>query len=195
MTSEQLAEHVKPMLEEYAESVAVDHGEVVVSVAAENLLDVCTKLRNAESPFDYFSFMTAIDRGETFELVYRLRSFALNAEIFVTTSVPREKPEIDSVVPVWEGADWHERECYDLFGVTFRNHPDLRRILLPDDWDGYPLRKDYVSPHEREPDGEKDARLMLAKRADALAEQTRAARPEPAPQEPESTNDKGSSNQ
>ena len=178
MTPEQLGDHVRQTLGDLAETVAVEHGEVIVTFPPDAVRDVCTKLREGDSSFDYFSFMTAVDRQETFELVYRLRSFALNEEILLTTSVPREQPVIDSVVSIWEGADWHERECYDLFGVTFRDHPDPRRILLPDDWEGHPLRKDYVSPHESEPEDAKDARFMLAEAADHTAEETRAARPE-----------------
>ncbi len=63
--------------------------------------------------------------------------------ILMELELPRDKPEVDSVSAIWKGADWHEREVFDLFGVHFRGHPDLRRILMPDDWEGYPLRKDF----------------------------------------------------
>ena len=184
MTPEELAEHVRDRLGDRAEGVEVEHGQVVATCAVAAVRDVCGELLSGEPRFEYFSFMTAVDRNETFEVVYRLRSFALNAEVTVRTSVPRAKPEMDSVVLLWEGADWHERECAEMFGITFRDHPDPRHILLPDEWQGYPLRKDYVSPHESAPDDEKTARFMLNQRADEVAEKVRAARP-PAEEAPD----------
>jgi NADH-quinone oxidoreductase subunit C len=78
---------------------------------------------------------------------YHLESTSLKHKVILKVSTGREKPEIPSVVEIWKGADWHEREAYDLFGIIFLNHPDLRRILMPYDWEyGYPLRKDYENP-------------------------------------------------
>jgi NADH-quinone oxidoreductase subunit C len=87
--------------------------------------------------------VTAVDWGDEFELVYRMRSRELQVGMFLKTRVPRENPRIESVTSLWPGAEWHEREVFDLFGIVFEGHPDLRRILLPDDWEGHPLRKDY----------------------------------------------------
>ena len=78
-----------------------------------------------------------------FEVVYSLYSITHGHEFRLRAQVPEEKPVIDSATPVWRGASWPERECYDLMGIEFANHPDLRRILLPDDWQGHPLRKEY----------------------------------------------------
>jgi NADH-quinone oxidoreductase subunit C len=72
-----------------------------------------------------------------------MRSRELQVGMFLKTRVPREDARIESVTSLWPGAEWHEREVYDLFGIVFEGHPDLRRILLPDDWEGHPLRKDY----------------------------------------------------
>ena len=80
--------------------------------------------------------------------VYDLWSFELRHAIAVKVFTPREKPSIPSVVDLWSAADWHEREAYDLFGIDFPGHPDLRRILCADDWEGFPLRKDYPFPRE-----------------------------------------------
>ena len=80
--------------------------------------------------------------------VYDLWSFDHRHGIAVKVYCPREDPHIPSVVHLWPAADWHEREAYDLFGIIFDGHPDLRRILCADDWEGYPLRKDYVFPRE-----------------------------------------------
>jgi NADH:ubiquinone oxidoreductase subunit C len=77
------------------------------------------------------------------EMVYHLFSFTNNLEITIKVILDRDKPEIDSVTPIWPGANWQERETYDLLGVYFNNHPDLRRILCPSDWEGHPLKKDY----------------------------------------------------
>jgi NADH-quinone oxidoreductase subunit C len=75
--------------------------------------------------------------------VYHLFSTITKKRIRLKAPVWENKPEIDSVTPVWCGANWHERECFDMFGIVFKGHPDLRRILMPDDWEGHPLRKDY----------------------------------------------------
>ncbi len=96
-----------------------------------------------EQGFAYFSFLTAIDWKDKIDLVYHLVDPDLNTKTFIKTSIERKKPEIDSVVSIWRGANWPEREVYDLFGVSFKGHPNLKRLLLPDDWKGHPLLKDY----------------------------------------------------
>lgn len=103
----------------------------------------CEKL--CKAGFDYLLLMTAVDypAENRFELVYALTNFTDGREISLVTSIPRDQPEIDTVSDVWATANWHEREVFDLYGVRFRNHPDLRRILLDDTWEGHPLRKDY----------------------------------------------------
>ena len=96
--------------------------------------------------FDYLADITAIDWRDRIEVVYQLTNLASNAKVALRVDLDRDKPELDSVTSVWKGADYQEREVYDLMGVVFKGHPDLRRILLPEDWEGYPLRKDYVIP-------------------------------------------------
>jgi len=93
--------------------------------------------------FDRFGFVTAVDFGDDFELVYRLQAPAFGVGLFLKTEVPRDEAVIESLTDLWPAADWQEREVFDLFGIEFRGHPDLRRILLPEDWVGHPLRKDY----------------------------------------------------
>ncbi len=111
------------------------------------LVGVCELLHSKpELAFDYLADITAIDWQDRIEVVYRMTNLSTNAKIVLRVDLDREKPEVDSVVRVWRGAEWQEREVYDLMGVVFRDHPDLRRILLPQDWEGYPLRKDYVIP-------------------------------------------------
>ncbi|MDR7544131.1 MAG: NADH-quinone oxidoreductase subunit C [Armatimonadota bacterium] len=121
-------------------------------VPAERLLTICRVLRD-EAPFhlDYCSFVSAVDRPQQdqFEVVYHLFSIAACHEILIKVRVPRSEPRVPSVTPIWAGANWHERETYDLFGITFEGHPDLRRIMMTEDWQGHPLRKDYVYKEPR----------------------------------------------
>jgi NADH-quinone oxidoreductase subunit C len=86
-------------------------------------------------------------KGGTLSVYYHLESTKLNHKLTLKVSAPREYPQVNSVTGIWNCANWHEREAYDLIGIQFLNHPDLRRILMPYDWDaGYPLRKDYKNP-------------------------------------------------
>lgn len=85
--------------------------------------------------------------GGTLSVYYHLDSMALNHKITLKVSTGRDNPEVNTVESVWRTADWHEREAFDMYGIKFLNHPDLRRILMPYDWEaGYPLRKDYKNP-------------------------------------------------
>lgn len=86
--------------------------------------------------------------GDRFDVVYHLLSMSQRHRIAIKAHLPHDEPSIETVSDLWPAADWHERETWDLMGITFRNHPDPRRILLPDDWEGHPLRKDYVYPKE-----------------------------------------------
>ena len=113
-------------------------------VEAGGLLGAARRLRDAG--FDYLLFMTAVDHPADgrLELVYLFSRFSGSRHGALLADVPREAAEVDSLSGVWAAADWHERETYDMFGIRFRNHPFLRRILLDEDWPGHPLRKDYV---------------------------------------------------
>lgn len=121
-------------------------------VPAGRLLEVCAALRD-EPPFhlDYCSFVTAVDRPAegSIEVVYHLFSMAARHELLLKVRVPRDAPQVPSVARLWNGANWHERETYDLFGVNFVGHPDLRRIMMTEDWAGHPLRKDYAYEEPR----------------------------------------------
>ncbi|HVO31204.1 MAG TPA: NADH-quinone oxidoreductase subunit C [bacterium] len=90
----------------------------------------------------------SLDRKENLTAVYNLYSYTHRHRITVKIDVPREDPRMPSAEPVWKHADWMEREEYDLMGIVFEGHPDLRRVMLPDDWIGHPLRKDYTEPEE-----------------------------------------------
>lgn len=121
--------------------VSEHHDDCVIEIAPEKLLQAATELK--EIGFDRFGMVTAVDRVTEFELVYRLASRKLSAAVFLKTRVGRGQPVIASLCDVWPAANWHEREAWDLFGIRFEGHPDLRRILLPEEWEGFPLRKDY----------------------------------------------------
>jgi NADH/F420H2 dehydrogenase subunit C len=119
---------------------------LTAEVSSENLHALISELKNnSDTSFDYMFCQTGIDFPEHIEVLYHLRNTQNNSEIVIKARIEdRENPSIDSVFDLYKTADFHEREIFDLFGVNFNNHPDLRRILLDDDWEGYPLRKDYV---------------------------------------------------
>jgi len=119
-------------------------GQLSIRIDRSRIVEVCNALRNdSETPFNYLSDLTCAhypdQREAPFEVIYNLYSITANERVRLKVATNGEG--VDSVTGVWPSADWPEREVYDLFGVVFRNHPDLRRILLPPDWD--PLRKDY----------------------------------------------------
>lgn len=122
-------------------------GQLSVRVKGERIVEVCESLkRDAESPFDYLSDLTCVHFPENtdapFEVVYNLYSISANVRVRLKVATT-DAVGVESVTGVWPAANWMEREVYDLFGVQFRHHPDLRRLLLPLDWEGHPLRKDY----------------------------------------------------
>jgi NADH-quinone oxidoreductase subunit C len=120
-------------------------GETTIVVPRE-LLRVTAEHCRAHLQFNFLSDATSVDRFPVeprFELNYHLVSIPNKTKVRLRTTVSGADPVVDSLVPVWPGAGWLEREIFDLMGIRFNGHPDLRRILLPDDWEGYPLRKDY----------------------------------------------------
>jgi len=127
------------------ESKIYHYHEATFGVPVERLLDLCRWLRdNPEFDMAYLSFVSAIDWPDRFEVVYHLTSVNQRHSAVLKTPIPKDRPAIPSVTGVWSGADWHERETFDLFGIVFDGHPDLRRIMMSADWKGHPLRKDYV---------------------------------------------------
>jgi NADH-quinone oxidoreductase subunit C len=144
-------EEIKSSLEaKFPEAVAGAGLEVLqpfLKINPAMIYQVCQFLRDEDTlNFDYLMNLSALDLGENLGLVYHLTSLSQRHKIVLKTEVSKEQPNVHSVADLWRTADWHEREAYDLLGVVFVNHPDLRRILLPEDWVGYPLRKDYQTP-------------------------------------------------
>ena len=122
------------------------HGEVTVTVPRESIAEACTFLRD-EHGFDLLADICGADRGPEddprFEVNYHLFSTKHHNRLRLKVLLSEDDPHVESVTSIWRTADWHERETFDLFGVIFDGHPDLRRILLPSDFDGHALRKDY----------------------------------------------------
>ena len=122
-------------------------GETTIVVPRELLRAAAQQCRdNPELAFNMLSDVTCVDRfpiEPRFELNYQLVSLDRRARVRLRTSVSTEQPIVDSMVPVWGGANWLEREVFDLFGIQFNGHPDLRRILLPEEFEGFPLRRDF----------------------------------------------------
>jgi len=161
------------LVEEFGEgritALKADAKDPWIEVAPEAIHDVAEFLKSDDRlQFDHLNDLTAVDYCEPdpkkakkfdhephLEVVYHLSSYSLRHSTVVKVILPRWKngeegalPELTSVADVWGIADWHERECYDLMGVHFTGHPNLRRILCPEDWVGHPLRKDYEMPLE-----------------------------------------------
>jgi NADH/F420H2 dehydrogenase subunit C len=119
-----------------------------ITVQPADLLSLMTQLKNnSEMAFDYLFCLTGMDWGEELGVVYHLES-TLHRHIVVVKvkTNDRENPTLDTVSSLWRTAEFHEREVFDFFGITFNNHPNLKRLFLTEDWDGFPLRKDYDDP-------------------------------------------------
>lgn len=122
--------------------------EYSITVKKEKIKEILVYLKKTPSlEFDYLVDVTATDylgfREPRFDVVYHLMSIKYKHKIRVKAQVPEEGCCIDSITDLWATANWFERECFDMFGIMFTGHPDLRRILMPEDWNGFPLRKDY----------------------------------------------------
>jgi NADH-quinone oxidoreductase subunit C len=114
---------------------------IYIAVKGENILDVAKTV--FEMGFDHLSSISGVEYEDRMECVYHIWSYEKRELLTIRTLVSKDDPKIDSVTSIWRGANWLERETYDLVGIKFEGHPDLRRILLPDDFEGHPLRKDF----------------------------------------------------
>lgn len=129
------------------EEVVEYRGDTTIVVPRKVLRSVAEQCRDIEElKFNLLTDATCVDRyplEPRFELNYQLISIPLKQKLRIRVKLSGNDPVVDSLFPVWKGANWLEREIFDLFGIQFTGHPDLRRILLPDDWEGHPLRKDF----------------------------------------------------
>lgn len=144
MTSEEIKEYVSTV---QPAATFEETGEWLnIMVAAEEWKTLAQKLRNSVFHFDYLFCLTCIDWKTHLTMVYHLSSTSHRHTIVIKANLDRVKPEIETVSDIWRTAEFHEREVYELFGVNFLHHPDLRRLILTDDFEGYPLRKDFEDP-------------------------------------------------
>ncbi len=146
VAADTIQERVQAVLDDKVIAANTQRNFLTIEIAAADLLAVATVLRDdLELRFNYFGDVTAVHwPGETqeYEVVYHLRSIPDNRSIRVKTRIAASE-SIESMAQVWPGADWPEREVYDLMGIKFENHPDLRRILMDEDYEYHPLRKDF----------------------------------------------------
>ncbi len=121
-----------------------DFGELTLTIAPEQIRAACFALQAAG--YNYFEDLTAVDwfpAAPRFQLSYHLLSLAMKDRIRLRVLLEEADPAVESITPVWAGANYYEREVFDLFGIRFEEHPNLRRIMMPEEWTGHPLRKDY----------------------------------------------------
>lgn len=148
-TAESWLESVRAILDASAEgsgSATIDpwDGSVIVTVSPESVLTIARTLRD-QLHVTYVRDVAGIDEGDQLIVVYLLTQMELNQDVRLRVPVTPPQYEMPSLTPLWPGLDWGEREVYDLLGVHFIGHPNLVRIMMPDDWVGHPLRKDYVA--------------------------------------------------
>lgn len=132
---------------QFVEHVAAANGDEWFVVPADKFLDICRKLRD-DHGFDCLSCLTGTDKGEFFEAVYHVFSYPTKEKAVLKLKLEKNAPVAPSVAGIWPSAAWMEREAFDLLGIGFTGNPDLRRIMMPEDWKGHPLRKDYKEEAE-----------------------------------------------
>lgn len=151
-TIERAVEILQERLAENVLSVETFRGDTTLVLKPEAIVKAATLLRDeAELDFDFLAMLTAVDyfpEEPRFMVAYRFYSTSNNVYFGLRVPLPGDQPEIATIESVYSNANWHEREVYDMFGVTFAGHSDLRRILMPHDWEGHPLRKDYPLGYE-----------------------------------------------
>jgi len=120
-------------------------GTLMYEVSVEDIVQVCKDLK-AQRKFNILNFMTALELKKGYQNIIRLESSKHDEAVVLKVTLPKDKPVMPTLTEVFPAADWQEKEAYDMLGIVFEGHPDLKRILNPDNWVGYPLRKDYIGP-------------------------------------------------
>ncbi|MCX8069905.1 MAG: NADH-quinone oxidoreductase subunit C [Thermodesulfovibrionales bacterium] len=150
----QIAELIKDIFPDDVLEISDFRNQVSLTVTREKAKEILKYLHDDDRLcFDYLVDLCGVDyldkKEPRFEVVYNLFSVKMRHFIRIKVQLKEDTPDepdnlsLESVIDLWRGADWHERECYDMFGIRFNGHPDLRRVLMPEDWEGFPLRKDY----------------------------------------------------
>lgn len=155
----QVAEFIVNRFPDEVQGVTEFRRQVSVSVRKQDILRVMGFLHDrSELCFNFLKDLCGVDyhglRETRFEVVYHLYSLRHRHMIRIKAQVPEDDCNIKSVTSIWVGANWHERECFDMFGINFQGHPDMRRVLMPEDWEGHPLRKDYPLKGPASPEDE-----------------------------------------
>ncbi len=182
MTPEEVLGQVKERFGGAISEAEVKGTEVRLAATPDVSWQVCRLLRDLG--FEYLNCLSGVDWLSRLEVVYDLSSLRHPNKVHLRIAVSREAPTLATLTDVWPAANWHERECFDLFGIQFEGHPDHRRILLPEDWVGHPLRKDYTDerlvPYTDYGQEEKVAKAAAAKPAPKPAAPAKppAAKPE-----------------
>ena len=144
MTAEEILEQIGARFRDEIRTSEVRRGEACLTIRSDRSFEICRFIKE-ELGYEYLDCLSGVDwiADKEMEVVYNISSLRQPGKITLRVRVPRDEPVLRSLVPLWGTANWHEREAFDLFGIRFEGHPDLRRILLPEDWIGHPLRKDY----------------------------------------------------
>lgn len=149
MQPEEIINKIKEKFADSIEKIELNVLQPFIVIKKEKLKEIAEFLYSEkELAFNYLMCLSGVDWRDYLEVVYHLYSFEHNHKIILKVKIEKNNPKVSSISSIWKTANWHEREAYDLFGIIFEGHPDLRRILLPEDWEGYPLRKDYTFPKE-----------------------------------------------
>ena len=148
MTPQEIHDNLKAKFGDAIVEAKLDVPQPWIRIAESRTNEICSYLRSDEKmQFDYLSCLSGVDTNDgKLAAVYHLASMVQKHKIVLKAFCTKENPHVQSVANVWGTANWHEREAFDLVGIVFDGHPDLRRILLPYDWEGHPLRKDYKVP-------------------------------------------------
>lgn len=122
-------------------------GVEMLELEVKDLVHACEFLKDSsETNFDFLVLITSVDLKKGYQSIYTLHSTKTKKSLRVKATLPKENPMVPTVSNIWSTADWFERESYDMMGIIYTGHPNLKRILNPENWEGYPLRKDYIPP-------------------------------------------------
>jgi len=146
MEKKKILEYLREKFPEKIKEISVEFGDEIIIIDKDSLLDIVKFLKNDPYAFTMLLDLTCVDykgQKERFQMIYHFFSLSSNERLRINISLPEKDPSIDSLTPFWKNANWLEREVYDMFGILFNGHPDLRRIFMYDGFEGYPLRKDY----------------------------------------------------